>query len=59
MQSSTKARAEGKMPQAQGKIKETVGKAVGNEDLEVKGNIEHSRGKVQERIGKHKKVAGN
>ncbi len=37
MKSSTKDNVEGKMHQAEGKIKETVGKVVGNRDLEAEG----------------------
>lgn len=58
MKSSTKDNAEGKMHQVKGKIKETVGKAVGNEDLEDEGKGENLEGKVQEKVGGVKKVFG-
>jgi uncharacterized protein YjbJ (UPF0337 family) len=58
MKSSTKDKAEGKMHQVKGKIKETVGKAVGNEDLEAEGKDENLEGKVQEKVGDVKKVLG-
>jgi uncharacterized protein YjbJ (UPF0337 family) len=56
MKSSTKDNAEGKMHQVKGKIKETVGKAVGNPDLEAEGKVENFEGQVQEKVGQIKKV---
>jgi uncharacterized protein YjbJ (UPF0337 family) len=56
MKSSTRDKAEGKMHQVKGKIKETGGKAVGNEELEAKGKSEYFKGKVQEKVGEVKKV---
>jgi len=41
MKSSTKDNAEGKKHQVKGKIKETVGKIVGNNDLEADGKVEN------------------
>lgn len=58
MKSSTKDNAEGKMHQVKGKIKETVGKAVGNNDLEAEGKVEKLGGKVQENLGKAEKIVG-
>jgi uncharacterized protein YjbJ (UPF0337 family) len=58
MKSSTQDKAEGKMHQVKGKIKEAVGKAVGNEDLEAEGTGENLEGKVQEKVGDVKKVLG-
>jgi uncharacterized protein YjbJ (UPF0337 family) len=58
MKSSTKDKAEGKMHQVKGKIKETGGKAVGNEDLEAEGKGENLEGEVQEKVGDVKKVFG-
>jgi len=56
MKSSTRDKAEGKMHQVKGKIKEVVGKVVNDEDLEVEGKIENLEGKVQEKVGDIKKV---
>ena len=56
MKSSTKDNAEGKMHQVKGKIKEAVGKAVGNPDLEAEGKVEKFEGQVQEKVGQIKKV---
>jgi uncharacterized protein YjbJ (UPF0337 family) len=58
MKSSTKDNAEGKMHQVKGKVKETVGKVVGNDDLEAEGKVEKLHGKVQEKIGQVEKVVG-
>lgn len=58
MKSSTKDSAKGKMHQVKGKIKETVGKAVGNRNLADEGKIENLDGKVQDKIGQIKKVMG-
>jgi uncharacterized protein YjbJ (UPF0337 family) len=56
MKPSTKDNAEGKMHQVKGKVKETVGKAVGNQDLEAEGKVEKLHGKVQEKLGQVEKV---
>ena len=58
MKSSTKENVEGKMHRVIGKIKESVGKAVKNSDLEAEGTIEKIGGKVQEKIGKIEKNIG-
>jgi uncharacterized protein YjbJ (UPF0337 family) len=55
MRSSTKDIAEGKMHQVKGKLKEAVGKTVGNRDLKAEGKDENLDGKVQEKIGQIKK----
>jgi len=46
------------MHKAKGQIKETVGKVVGNHDLEAEGNIEKLDGKIQEKLSKVEKVLG-
>ena len=58
MKPSTKDNAEGKMHQVKGKVKETVGKVVGNDDLEAEGKVEKLDGKIQEKIGQVEKVVG-
>lgn len=40
--------------QAGGKIKETVGKAIGNEQMEVEGMGQQVKGKVQQKVGEAK-----
>ena len=56
MKSSTKDIAEGKLHQAKGKIKEVVGVAVDNHELEIKGKSENAAGHVQEKVGEIEKV---
>ena len=56
MKSSTRDNLEGKMHLVKGKIKEVVGKATGNQDLESEGKVENLEGKVQEKISQLKKV---
>ena len=58
MKSSTKDNAEGKMHHTKGKIKEIVGKAVGNRDLEAEGKVEKLDGIIQEKLGQVEKVFG-
>ena len=47
MKPSTKENVEGKIHHAKGKIKEIVGKAVGNRDLEAEGKVEKLDGIIQ------------
>ena len=56
MKSSIQDTAEGKLHQVKGKIKEVVGIAVKNRDLETEGKVENLGGKVQEKIGQIKKI---
>ena len=46
------------MNQVKGKIKETVEKVVGNDDLEAEGKVENLHGKVQEKLGQVEKIVG-
>lgn len=56
MKSSTRDKAEGKLHQAKGKIKDAVGGLTGDADLQAEGKIEHAAGKGQEKVGQIKKV---
>ena len=56
MKSSTRDKAEGKMHQVKGTIKEAIGKAAKDRDLEAEGKIENLDGKVQEKVGQLKEV---
>ena len=58
MKPSTQDRTEGKVHEVKGKIKEEVGKATNNPDLEVSGNAEKKAGKVQKWIGVAEKSVG-
>lgn len=49
-----KDQVQGRAEEAQGKVKEVVGKVVGNKDLEVKGNIQKNSGAVQASVGNGK-----
>ena len=59
MKSSTRDNAEGSLHKVKGKVKETVGKIVGNTDLETEGKIEKIEGKIQEKRGRIKKTLGD
>jgi uncharacterized protein YjbJ (UPF0337 family) len=46
-----KDRVEGSLEQGKGKVKEVVGKAVGDKKLEGEGKADQVKGKVQNTIG--------
>jgi len=58
MQSSTKDKAKGKFHEVKGKVKEKVGRATNDPDLEAEGQVEKIGGKIQKKIGQVKKVLG-
>ena len=58
MKASTQDRTEGKLHEVKGKIREEVGKATNDPDLEVSGNAEKNGGKVQKWIGNAEKIVG-
>jgi uncharacterized protein YjbJ (UPF0337 family) len=58
LKSGTRDKAEGKMHQAKGKIKEFMGNGINNFDMEAEGKKEHLRGIVQEKVGIVKGVVG-
>ena len=49
---------EGKLDQAKGTAKETVGRAINDRDLESEGNVDRTGGKVQEGFGTAKRKVG-
>ena len=49
---------EGKLDQAKGKTKETIGRAINDRDLEAEGDADHAGGKVQEGFGKARRKVG-
>ncbi|MEU9098455.1 CsbD family protein [Streptomyces sp. NPDC048361] len=49
-------KAESKVEQAKGKLKETTGRAVGNERLEAEGGAEQAKGDAREAKEKVKDV---
>ena len=56
MKSSTKNQVKGELLKTKGKVKEKVGKVVGNPDLEAEGKNENLAGKVQKKVGQIEKV---
>ena len=58
MKQSTKDKAQGTFHEVKGKVKEKVGRATNNPDLEAEGRVEKISGKVQKKIGQVKKVFG-
>ena len=58
MKSSTKDKAQGTFHEVKGKVKEKVGRATNNPDLEAEGQVERLTGKVEKKVGQVKKVLG-
>jgi uncharacterized protein YjbJ (UPF0337 family) len=58
MKQSTKDKAKGTFHEVKGKVKEKVGQATNNPDLEAEGQVEKIGGKVQKKIGQVEKVLG-
>jgi uncharacterized protein YjbJ (UPF0337 family) len=58
MKASTRDRTDGKLHEVKGKVKEKIGKATNDTDLEVSGKAEKNAGKVQNWIGHVEKVLG-
>ena len=56
MNSSTKDRIQGEFHEVKGKIKQKVGQAAGNPDVEAEGQTENLAGKVQKKVGEIKNV---
>jgi uncharacterized protein YjbJ (UPF0337 family) len=54
--SINKDQVAGRASEVQGKVKEVIGKAVGNPDLELKGNVEKNLGAVQASVGDAKEA---
>ena len=51
MNNSTKDQLEGKLHEAKGKVKEAIGHATNNPNLEAEGQGEKIGGKVQKKVG--------
>jgi uncharacterized protein YjbJ (UPF0337 family) len=56
MKSSTTDQVKGDLHQTKGKVKEKVGQAIGNPDLEAEGQNENLAGKIQKKVGQIEKV---
>jgi uncharacterized protein YjbJ (UPF0337 family) len=55
---STKDQVEGNLHDLKGKVKQEVGHAVNDPNLEAEGQAEKIGGKVQKKVGKVEKVLG-
>lgn len=56
MEQSTKDKATGKFHELKGKVKETIGRATNDPDLEAEGQVEKIGGKIQKKIGQVENV---
>jgi len=56
MNPSTKDQIEGTIHEVKGKVKETIGHATNNADLEAEGKAENLGGKLQKKVGQIEKV---
>jgi uncharacterized protein YjbJ (UPF0337 family) len=59
MKDSTKDQVKGKIHEVKGAVKEKVGRATNNPNLEEEGQDENLAGKVQKKVGQVKKVFGS
>jgi uncharacterized protein YjbJ (UPF0337 family) len=50
---------EGKIDQAKGTVKENVGRAIGDRDMETEGAADRASGNVQEGYGETKRKVGD
>jgi uncharacterized protein YjbJ (UPF0337 family) len=46
-----KHQVKGQMHKAKGKVKEVTGRAIGNDEMEQEGKLEHAKGSVQKAYG--------
>ena len=58
MKTSTKDKVAGKLHQVSGMVKEAVGKALDNHEMEIKGKAENMAGKLQQKAGELETIAG-
>lgn len=58
MKHSTKDKAKGKFHEVKGKVKEKIGRATNDPNLEAEGKGEKFGGKVRKKIGQVEKVLG-
>lgn len=59
MSTPNRDEVEGKFDQAKGSIKEGLGHATGDRDLETEGRADHAGGEVQEGFGEAKHKIGD
>lgn len=53
-----KDEVEGKFDQAKGAVKENVGRAIGDKDMEAEGAVDRAGGDVQEGVGTARRKVG-
>lgn len=58
MKPSTNDRVKGKSREVEGALKEAVGEAAKNRDLEIRGKVEKNVGKAQGALGRAEKAVG-
>ena len=58
MKESTKDKAKGTFHEVKGNVKEKVGRATNNPNLEAEGSGEKIGGKILKKIGEVEKIAG-
>lgn len=58
MKQSTEDEAKGQFHEVKGSVREKVGRATNNPDLEADGQLEEMGGKVLKKIGQVEKVLG-
>jgi uncharacterized protein YjbJ (UPF0337 family) len=58
MKESTTDKIKGKVHEVKGAVKEKIGKATNDRDLEAEGQDENVGGKIQKTVGKVEKAAG-
>ncbi len=56
VKSGSRDEVEGSVKNLAGKLKEGTGKALGNHDMEARGQAERVEGSVQKKVGEIKKV---
>ena len=56
MKQSTKDKTKGKFHEVKGKVKEKIGRATNNRNLEATGIVEKIAGKIQKKIGQVEKA---
>ena len=54
-----KDEVEGKFDQAKGKVKEGLGRAIDDRDLEAEGRAENAKGDIKEGFGKARRKVGD
>lgn len=59
MGTPNKDEVEGKFDQAKGSVKEGVGRALGDEEMETEGGADRAGGKLQEGYGEAKRKVGD